>query len=358
MIYKLDQTEYLRVLPLVEDAQHALIVKAVIEGSAPGWIVADDPESPKSLFASTPEGHYLLGVSKNGDFNRGLGELITGKILPEGKSDGWAVFYLHHHPDSWTEWLDEALGDMAPVKDFQRYFRYRELKFDWRDRIPAGFSIRQVDETLLSQSQLKNIESLKRHANSNFGSVDGFLAKGFGFCLLNDSEIVCWCLSDCVCGDSCEVGIRTDSEYRKRGFATITVAAAIEHCLTNGITQIGWHCWSSNLASAATALKTGFEEVLEHHAFIVWLRKVDGLLVNGNLKLMQHQFAEAASSYEQAFHLMAVPGEESFLLSSAVEKQLYYYHAACAWALGGQETTSLETLEKALEIGGFRQGGY
>ncbi|MGB3714435.1 MAG: GNAT family N-acetyltransferase [Candidatus Promineifilaceae bacterium] len=358
MIYRLKQTEFFHVLPLVEDVQHALIVRAVAEGSAPGWIVVDDPGSPKTLFASTPEGYYLLGESTNRDFNRGLGELITGKILPGGKSDGWAVFYLHHHPDSWAEWLDESLGDLGPVKDYQRYFRFRELKFNWHDRIPAGFSVRRVDQTLLSQSYLKNIEALKRQANSNFGSIDGYLDNGFGFCLLHGDEIVCWCMSDCVSGDSCEVGIRTDTAYRRRGFATITVAATIEHCLSKGLTQIGWHCWSSNLASAATALGVGFEEVLEHHAFIVWLRKVDGMLVNGNLKLMQHRFAEAASYYEQAFQLMILPGEESFLLGSAVEKQLYYYHAACAWALAGEKAASLETLEKALEIGGFRQGGY
>jgi RimJ/RimL family protein N-acetyltransferase len=358
MIYRLDQSEFFRVMPLVADVQHALIVKAVVEGTAPGWIVVDDPLHPKSLFASTPEGNYLMGESHNSDFNKGLEELITGEILPEGRSEGWAVFYLHYHPESWSEWLEALFGNSEPVKDFQRYFQFRELGINWRDNVPAGYNIEQVDGMLLSNTQLRNVDSLRRQAVSNFGSIDGFLANGFGFCLKNGSEIVCWCMSDCVSGDSCEVGIRTDKDYRRQGFATITVSAAVEYCLGVGINQIGWHCWSSNLASAAAAIKVGFEEVMEHRAFIIWLRKVDGLLVNGNIALMQHRFTEAASYFEQAFELMARSEEESVLLSSAVERQLYYYHAACAWALAGESKAALETLEKALEIGGFRQGGY
>jgi GNAT superfamily N-acetyltransferase len=358
MTHRLKRDEYDCVIPLLEGIEHALIVKAVAEGTAPGEILVDDPNLPRTLFASTPEGYYLLGESRNEAFNEELAELIKAEIVPVGKSDGWAVIYLHYHPNNWKSRLQTSLGQMTPVMDHQRYFQLGEIKVDWRELVPEGFHIQKVDEGFLNQSQLKNAGALKRQAVSNFKSIDGFLEHGFGFCMTNEDEIVCWCMADCVSGHRCEVGIRTVEGYRRRGFATITVAAAMEYCRANGLSQVGWHCWNSNLASAATALKVGFREIRDHHAFIIWLRKIDALLVKGNLALMSNRFSEAGSHFEKAFQLKELPDEESFLLAGAKEEQLYHYHAACAWALAGERQLALANMGTALDIGGFRQGGY
>jgi GNAT superfamily N-acetyltransferase len=242
MIYRLKDGETGRVLPLLEKVDHALIVNAVVEGTAPGWIMVDDLDSPRALFASTPEGYHLIGSDQDESFKASLAEFITGKIIPEGLTAGWAVIYLHYYPDDWGRWLEIVFGDLVPLKEYQRYFQLGKLKIDWRQRLPPGYLVRQVDADLLARSDLKNIDALERQAVGNFHSVDGFLRNGFGFCCLHGNTVVSRCMADCVSEQSCEVGIRTDEEYRRRGLATLTVAAAMENCLAKGITKVGWHC--------------------------------------------------------------------------------------------------------------------
>ncbi len=72
MTHRLKRDESDNVIPLQDEIEHALIVKAVAEGTAPGWIVDHDPNLPRTLFASSPEGNYLLGESRNETFNEAL----------------------------------------------------------------------------------------------------------------------------------------------------------------------------------------------------------------------------------------------------------------------------------------------
>jgi hypothetical protein len=75
------------------------------------------------------------------------------------------------------------------------------------------------------------------------------------------------CLSDCVSGERCEIGINTDERHRRRGLAALTVAATVNHCLDNGLGLIGWHCLANNTGSRRTAEKVGFALEREYLSF-------------------------------------------------------------------------------------------
>jgi hypothetical protein len=181
------------------------------------------------------------------------------------------------------------------------------------------------------------------------------MEKGFGFCLLHENTIVSWCIADFVAGNDYEMGIHTDEDYRKRGFATLTVAAAVEHCLANGVENIGWHCWSSNVASAATAKKVGFEQTIEHPVYHAWYNKFDNFLVQGWFNLDQYKkYQEAAEAYEAAFE-MKEAGEEDALSSHIYSDEgiegWCYYSAARAWALVSDSNSAFKNLHKAIDTG-------
>lgn len=59
--------------------------------------------------------------------------------------------------------------------------------------------------------------------------------------------------------------------------ATLTASALVEHALSSGITQIGWHCWANNDGSIATARKVGFEKAKEHPVYFAWFREIRDL---------------------------------------------------------------------------------
>ena len=85
------------------------------------------------------------------------------------------------------------------------------------------------------------------------------------------SEIVSWSLSDCVSGDRCEIGIRTVPAHRRRGLATVTAAAAVEHALSHSFTVVGWHCPNDNLGSIGTAERVGFRRERDYSAYYAFL---------------------------------------------------------------------------------------
>lgn len=362
MLHMLDPAEYPLALSVLQGVEHAMAVNAVIERKAPGWIAIDQREAPKTLLASAPGAHYVIGDHQNPAFNQALAQLITGEILPRARQDGWAVFNLHYFPNEWETVMDDIFAGAVLVKNYQRLFKFRQRQMDWQARIPPGFTMRRVEPHLLSETRLKNIESLRERCKDYRDSWETFFKDGsLGFCLIHDESIAGWCVSDYVIGQQCELSVYTDDKYRRKGVATLTAAAAVDHCLANGLTDIVWNCWHHNLASAATAQKVGFEEVLHHHAVHLWLNPVDGFLVNGNLAMMRRDYGEAAGFYEGAFSLLAEPGTQGkqyCLLDWKDAESTYRYHAACAWALAGDKQAALRNLEKAWAKGSFRQGGY
>jgi RimJ/RimL family protein N-acetyltransferase len=263
-MHELEPNAFERVRPLLEGLEHNLIMTAAVERTCPAAIWVDCVEAPRTALMSTPEGHFLAGRTPDGERAASLRSLITEGILPRGRQQGWELFCLHYPNGNWETLIGGMLKDQTPVWDHQRYFVLRDLRVDWRDGLPSDFDMRRVDEGLLGRSGVKNIAHIRGWAEYNFGSTAEFEENGFGFCLVHGSDIVSWCMADCVSGHRCEVGIHTDESYRRRGFAKRTAAAAVEHCLASGLTDIGWHCWSGNTASAATAMAVGFEEVLQH----------------------------------------------------------------------------------------------
>lgn len=81
-------------------------------------------------------------------------------------------------------------------------------------------------------------------------------------------------------GNKCEIGIETDEEYRKNGFATIVVSVCIKYCMENNIDHIGWHCFESNIGSQKTAEKVGFTLCKEYKPLFGWYNSFDNFLVH------------------------------------------------------------------------------
>ena len=53
---------------------------------------------------------------------------------------------------------------------------------------------------------------------------------GFGFCLVNkDNRIISWCISDWVTDEKTEIGVGTDENFRRRGYATLVVNATLNY---------------------------------------------------------------------------------------------------------------------------------
>ena len=273
MICKLAPHEYPHVRPLFGALDYHLAVDAIIAGDAPAQVYADDPLHPRvALFLPwNPHRIYLAGAVDNAAFNRAAAAVVMERYATRTNPAAPAEPVVYFAP-GWEQSIDAILPGATTVKCQRQFLRLKRLQSAWRAPIPAGFTMRRVDAGLLAE-RLRHTEYLVEEIHSESHSVDDFLRNEFGYCVQHGDALVGWCLSEYNRPGRCELGIETLEGYRRRGIATLTASAVIEHALAQEITGIGWHCWASNTASIAVATKLGFEKVLD---YLVWYCRMGG----------------------------------------------------------------------------------
>jgi RimJ/RimL family protein N-acetyltransferase len=342
MIYELKQQDYEKVRPLYQNMDYHLTIRAVIEGTSPGRIFVDNVREPKTAFICSVEGYFLTGNSENADFNRALGELIrniseTGDTVREGEN----AINLDVYPQTWETKLSLLFTGRTPLIEQRRKYQSTQLRVNWKKQIPDGYSIHRLDRQLLERLAGNVPEHLFGWMKANWGGRENFLGRGFGYCLLHGERMVSWCIADCVSGDQCEVGIRTIPDYRRRGLARLTVAAAIDYCLSYKFKSVGWHCNEDNIGSWKTAEKVGFTKARDYVFHVYLLDEATHLAETGWQCVKAKRYQEAMDSFEQVFALKD-------------DAPHYWYHSAAMAASGiGDHQSSFKYLQTAIDRGWY-----
>jgi RimJ/RimL family protein N-acetyltransferase len=198
----------------------------------------------------------------------------------------------------------------------------------WRSLIPLEFQFVPIDKALLHRTNLTNYAAIADWIKG-WHTTEYFLQHGFGFCLLHGDTIASWCIADCALGDKCEIGVKTDWRYRRRGLATTVVAGTVDYCLSTGFRHIGWHCLDSNAGSLAVAQQVGFGRVHTYCAYS------STLPTENATDLTPAEYTEWAEHYEH----------------TGTTDCWYRFCAAEAWALAGQPERALANLRGLLECG-------
>ena len=308
--------------PLFHDLEFNLSIFAVIEGTVQGKIWVDNPSRPKTAFAVTPEAQYIAGNPHNSDFNRDLAAWYARRPHVE----------LIYDSPAWEAQFDSLLAGKFARKFPRHYYSLKSPKLPhWKELVPAGFAIHQVDREFLDRTLLKNFVEISSRTE-DWGSVDNFLENGFGFCMLHEDTIVSRCIADNVSGGACEVGIGTAEGHRRKGFAALTLAATVEYCLSVGQTRIGWHCLENNIGSWKTAEKAGFELTRRYPHY------QNGFPAENPGDLSPAEWLAHAEFYSHAFEeLGRQNGQHCFL-------------AAVCWAIGGEQEKAIEYLDALSHI--------
>jgi RimJ/RimL family protein N-acetyltransferase len=353
VIHELKKTDYPKVRPLFDDLRWNLITCAVIEGTSPGKIYVDSIKNPKSAFMCTVEGYYLAGNRSNDEFNHSLNSLIlerlfTGDTVRKDETDVAIGFY----PDTWKTRMPTILKGRNPLTTARRHYICTELEENrWKDHIPKGFQIQQVDEKLLETPHVEIPEHVTYWMKTNWGSIPNFMKTGFGFCTLHGKQVVSWSLADCVSDEACEIGIHTDEDYRRQGLATLTAAAAVDYALSNGFSQVGWHCDEYNQGSIGVAEKVGFKLERKYVQYYACASEAHHLGETAQFHYRAKRYREAIESYEK---FLATPKEKlPNWLREVLPQELgvHYFRVALSKAAIGENKGALEYLENAVDNG-------
>ncbi|MBI5649586.1 MAG: GNAT family N-acetyltransferase [Chloroflexi bacterium] len=268
MIYELAAYDYPKVKSLFAPMRDHLAVTSILADKTPGKIVVDDPRNPRAALAAIKRRRlFLVGDTRNDQFNRALAQFFADTLYPQAIQAGDKLFGLYFEPRDWEDRLRVILPDKSPTQPLRQHYLLKHPVRDWRALLPTDFSIRSVNRDLLADARIQNREELIEEMRSERASVDDFLKKSFGVCLIHADAIAGFCLSEYNVDTACEIGIMVGEPFRRRGLATALASAFIARALLRGVTQIGWHCYARNLASAATARKVGFELEREYTIF-------------------------------------------------------------------------------------------
>lgn len=120
------------------------------------------------------------------------------------------------------------------------------------EKLPEGYELKRIDESLAKEPSLHEIsEDFTRQ----FDSIDGYVNRGAGFCILYEGQVVCGASSYSIYDDGIEIEIGTNAKHRKKGLATVAAASLIIGCLDKGM----YPSWdAANLESVKLAKKLGY----------------------------------------------------------------------------------------------------
>ena len=268
--YQLEPEQFPLVRHLFQEPYLAFVMAAVMAGNSPAVIWVDEVTRPQTALM-WDRSHVLHLASVAPSPAPWLHSLLHQTIIPEARGRDIRLFKVYHHTPHWEETLSALFAPLTLTPRMRSLYR-QEQPHSLADTIavPAGFTLQAIDAPLLARDDLIHIQALRQEISSCWPTLDRFLSYGFGFCLLREAELVCWCTAEYMSAGQCGVGIETVEAYQGQGLATAAAHAFVRHCLAQNITA-HWDSWQANLPSVAVARKVGFRHVLDYPIHLTFL---------------------------------------------------------------------------------------
>jgi RimJ/RimL family protein N-acetyltransferase len=233
----------------------ALRCFAVLDGSAAGSILTDDPENPtRGAVWKSISGALYLGGAWDVD---SLAQLVAD-LRQHGD-----VFIGYRHDDALANILPANGEDQGDVLEFTNRKRGEGAEVCAR-RIPDGCQVRRMDAALFEQCIDRDFRV------AYYGSADKALEMGLGFCLMHGDDLLSEAFAYTLKLGMREISVLTHQDHQGRGYATLVAAHLILECESAGV-QTYWNCDQPNQASARVARKLGYRSE-KRYKVAAWLK--------------------------------------------------------------------------------------
>ena len=233
---------------------------SILDGIQTGRIFVDDTVVPQAaIFWHYCGIAYVTGKTEDSDFIQTLYTLLDRTFEPSQKS-----FYLIVAKDArnWITILDSFYEKNPDIQKRERYsFIFNQHSFQKRILennvivLPDGFSYFEIQPNHLSRLSGRVIPSYSWDSYNDFFKF----GKGFGIYDLTNNRIASTSFSSGIGDGKIDIGIETQPDYRRMGFAKLTAAKIIAYILEKDMLP-DWGCDAMNQASLSTALNIGFEK--------------------------------------------------------------------------------------------------
>jgi RimJ/RimL family protein N-acetyltransferase len=316
LIHQLEKNDYGKVSKLIENTDHELFISAVITVNTPGEIYVDNIEEPLSTLIITPECNVVAGYANNKLFNAEIKKKLD--FFDPVTCD----------TEEWEKNIHDIHCNIAMRRYKRRYYKFGKLLYNnFVESLDVQYTVEYVYADTLEDIQYENCEKIKDWFE--FSNIDDFKDYCLGAYIRKDNKIVSWCLVDCIVDDKIEIGITTDSDFRRRGLGSIALAATVSACISKGIKEIGWHCVDTNVGSYTIAEKVGFKKIKEYSCFTPYPP------IENVTDLNNEQWSEWGVHYEEM---------------NKIEPK-YHWQAAKCWALANNVRKTIFNINYLVESG-------
>jgi RimJ/RimL family protein N-acetyltransferase len=231
---------------------------AVIAGNNPGWVFADDPNTPRTalVWAQGIEGFYLVGDPGSTAFLEHLDDYVDRVLKRRLQNLGVAWFEISGG-ENWNPVIENTF-ERRNIESSQQwvYTLGQKRKAATQPETVGDCRLHRIDRRLLADLSASNEELLHAKLALFWGSANAFLKAGLGYVLACGEEIASLCLSGFVAGNTHAIDVETEASHRRKGYARAVAKAFIAECVERNL-QPHWDCMAENVASAQLAEKLG-----------------------------------------------------------------------------------------------------
>lgn len=252
---------------LFRPLDHNLAIASILAGYTPGELYVDLPEAP-SLGLAWFHGRVFLTGEPAEPSVTAVQDVLRRVLIPQQQAAGSDAFILHVASPAWEAHVEALAPGIEIIRATRQYYACHALPPEPRSDLPPSMELTPADASLLRRLNPAGRAALSDEICSERPSVDDFLKRSYGVCLVQGDELVGWCLSEYNLEGRCEVGVAIMEPYQRRGLGALMTVAFVQMALSHGIHTLGWHCWQRNIASGALARRAGFHLVDEHLVYI------------------------------------------------------------------------------------------
>ncbi len=242
MIYKASSNLKKQLFSMFKDIDCTMVLSALQGHMGEVWV--DNVENPTVAQAIVGIFVFYAGDSKA----KAVDELLVN--LPD-----YTLVIVNN--DEWKKRIETFYS--CEVVKFQRYSFEKDAKYldvnkikSFLSKLPKGYELRKIDREIANHP---SFQLFSEDFIPQYGSVDDYINKSVGYCIVHEGEAVCGASSYSVYDEGIEIEIDTHPEHRRKGLATVAASALILDCLERG----KYPSWdAANLESVDLAKKLGY----------------------------------------------------------------------------------------------------
>lgn len=254
---EIEKTQYKKLSSVLKNIETTpTFALAIIDGFIDG-VVLTDSEYNDSYLVGTNNGIYFVFGEPNKSFIDHLQDYYNKK-----HSDRFTLFTPN---GEWENIISSIVTRDSKIME-RKLFTLNQSKFlrtVTLDSSTNNYEISPVNKDTIKKSDIFN----QQYYLNNWGSLEGYLKNGFGFCAINeDKEIVSECTSIFRCNTKAEIDIYTNENARGNGLAFKLASVFIYKCLKQNILP-SWDCDISNRSSLHLAEVLQFDHGITYTIF-------------------------------------------------------------------------------------------